>query len=263
MSFDWQLDKGKVKGSFAQAATSYDAVADLQKRVGQGLFAQIIEHNLKGTVLDIGCGTGFLTHELIESANCEQVIGLDIALPMLQTTRQKVASQNLALVCADAERLPLTAQSLNHIVSNLALQWCEDLKAVFMDFRRVLKPDGQLFFSTFGEQTLQELKSAWAKVDGYSHVNHFYDEKEIAVFLQHAGFKQLEIDSKIYLSQYVSVFALMRELKAIGAHNVTVGRRKSMTGKTKMQAMITEYEVLRSEGLIPATFEIITITARV
>jgi malonyl-CoA O-methyltransferase len=197
-------------------------------------------------------------------AKIEQVIGLDIALPMLQTTRQKVESQNLLLLCADAERLPLAEHAVNHIVSNLALQWCEDLTAVFSDFKRVLKPDGQLLFSTFGDLTLEELKQCWAKVDDYSHVNHFYSASKIAFFLQKAGFKDIEISEEIYLSRYVSVLALMQELKAIGAHNVAKSRRKTMTGKTKMLAMIAEYEKLRLVGgEIPATFEIITVTARV
>lgn len=263
MLFDRQLDKIRVKSSFAQAAKTYDTAADLQKKVGQDLLAQIINHDLIGTVLDVGCGTGFLALKLIEFVNIEHVIGLDIALPMLQNIQQKTGMQNLSLLCADAERLPLAEQAVDHIVSNLALQWCEDLISVFADFKRVLKPEGELLFSTFGEQTLQELKAAWAKVDSYSHVNNFYNAIEVTQFLGQAGFKQIKVESKIYCSQYESVFALMRELKAIGAHNVSSGRRKSMTGKAKLQAMIAEYGLLCSdEGLTSATFEIITVSAR-
>ena len=263
MLCDGQLDKVKVKGSFAQAANTYDAVADLQRRVGQALFTQVIDRGLTGMVLDVGCGTGFITRELMALSEIEKVIALDIAVPMLQATRQKVNSQKLSLVCADAEYLPLSEQAVHHIVSNLALQWCEDLSSVFSDFKRVLKPNGQLLFSTFGSQTLQELKAAWAKVDDYSHVNSFYTAAQITQALQQAGFNQIQVNEKIYLSQYESAMALMRELKAIGAHNVTSARRKTMTGKKKMQTMIAEYELLRSNGLIPATFEIITVMARV
>jgi malonyl-CoA O-methyltransferase len=263
MLSDGQLDKIKVKKSFAQAASTYDAVADLQRKVGQQLLAQIIECQLAGTIMDIGCGTGFLTAELAALNACQQVVGLDIALPMLQTTRRKLNSEKVLLLCADAERLAVADQSVNHIVSNLALQWCDDLTAVFTDFKRVLKADGQLVFSTFAQKTLQELKTAWAKVDDYSHVNYFYHADEITAFLQQAGFAEITIESKTYISCYDSVFALMRELKAIGAHNVTKNRRKSITGKQKMLAMIAEYEKLRCEGLIPATFEIITVTARI
>ncbi len=255
------LDKAKIKDSFAHAAHSYDMVAALQRRVGQGLFTRIAAQNLTGTVLDVGCGTGFLTGALITQTAIEQIIALDIALPMLQTTRQKLSGQKLNLLCADAEYLPLNANTVHHIVSNLALQWCENLSAVFSEFKRVLKPDGQLLFTTFGEQTLQELKKAWVKVDGFSHVNDFYNAAQMQYFLQAAGFKDIQISETNDVSEYESVLALMRELKAIGAHNVTQGRRKSMTGKMKMQAMICEYEALRTNGLLPATFEIVTVIA--
>jgi malonyl-CoA O-methyltransferase len=259
MSF---LDKTQVKDSFAQAATTYDAVADLQRRVGQGLLAQARAVNLTGTILDIGCGTGFLTAEIAKLPRV-QVVGLDIALPMLQATRRKLSPENAGLVCADAEALPFAAQTFDHLVSNVALQWCENLPRVFADCRRVLKPDGQLLFSTFGEKTLHELKTAWANVDDYSHVNSFYAAAEIADFLQQANFQQIDLKSIACVSYYESIMALMRELKAIGAHNVNHQRRKSLTGKSKMQAMVAEYEALRGDGLIPATFEIITVTARV
>lgn len=258
-----QLEKVKIKDAFAHAATTYDAVADLQREVGLNLLEQILNKDLTGIVLDVGCGTGFLTQKIITHIECAEVIGLDIALPMLEATRQKTASQNVSLLCADAEFLPLASQSVHHIVSNLALQWCENLAAVFSDFKRVLKPQGQLLFSTFGEKTLQELKAAWATVDDCSHVNHFYHAGEIDFFLQQTGFQAIEMETKIYLSQYESVMALMHELKALGARHVIKGGRKTITGKTKMQAMISEYEAWRKNGLIPATFEIITVRARV
>jgi len=262
MLFKTQLEKVKIKHAFAHAATTYDAVADLQRRVGLNLLEQVVNDDLTGIVLDVGCGTGFLTHKIITHAECAEVIGLDIALPMLHTTRHKMDGQNLLLVCADAEFLPFADQTINHIVSNLALQWCENLTAVFSDFKRVLKPQGQLLFSTFGEKTLQELKAAWATVDDCSHVNDFYHADEIGFFLQQTGFQVIEIKTKTYLSQYESVMALMHELKALGAYHVIKGGRKTITGKTKMQAMMNEYDAWRKNGLIPATFEIITVTAR-
>jgi len=263
MLFERQLEKVKIKHAFAQAATTYDSAADLQRKVGLNLLGQIISDDLTGVLLDVGCGTGFLSQKLVALSQIEQVIGLDIALPMLHITRHKMDGQKLLLVCADAEFLPFADHTINHIVSNLALQWCENLTAVFSDFKRVLQPQGQLLFSTFGEKTLQELKAAWAKVDDCSHVNHFYHADEIGFFLQQTGFQAIEIETKIYLSQYESVMALMHELKALGAHHVIKGGRKTITGKTKMQAMINEYETGHENGLIPATFEIITIKARV
>jgi malonyl-CoA O-methyltransferase len=257
------LDKSKVKRSFSAASASYDAVAELQRTVGKDLLTRIETDSLIGTVLDIGCGTGFLTAELMAWPGSKYMLALDIALPMLQTTRRKLAeANNIMYLCADAESLPVASHIADYVFSNLALQWCENLQAVFTDIKRTLKPGRQLVCSTFGPHTLQELKSAWAKVDDYSHVNEFYNQEQIGCFLKRAGFRQIKMESKMHRPAYDSVLALMKELKHIGAHNVTAGRNRRITTKAQMQGMIMAYEAYRAQGLIPATFEVIMITAQ-
>jgi len=147
------------------------------------------------------------------------------------------------------------------VYSNLALQWCVNLEAVFTDIKRVLKPGGRLVFSTFGPQTLRELKSAWAEVDDYSHVNEFYSEQQLSRFLRLTGYTEIKIETKRYISSYKSAWALMKELKHIGAHNVIAGRNKSITTKTQMQRMIAAYEKHQSGDQIDATFEVIMVSA--
>jgi malonyl-CoA O-methyltransferase len=183
---------------------------------------------------------------------------------MLQTTQGKLADKRtISYVCADAEHLPLAGQSIDSIFSNLALQWCSNLEAVFIDIKRTLKPEGQLVFSTFGPQTLRELKSAWATADNYNHVNQFYSEAQLEQFLQQAGFKNSQLKSTLYTPRYESVWTLMQELKKLGAHHVIVGRNKKVTTQTAMQKMISAYEKHRVNGQIPATFEVISVTAKV
>ncbi len=258
------LDKARIMRSFAAASVTYDSVAGLQRTVGKELIRSIDATKLNGTLLDLGCGTGFLTGELLEYWNLETMIALDIALPMLQTTQAKLADKrNISYVCADAEHLPLAGQSIDGVFSNLALQWCRDLEAVFTGVKRVLTTDGQLVFSTFGPQTLHELKSAWAAVDNYNHVNTFYSEAQLKHFLQQAGFKNSRIESKLYTSCYDSVWTLMQELKHLGAHHVIAGRNKKITTKTAMQQMIAAYEKHRIRDQIPATFEVISVIAKV
>jgi len=258
------LDKARIKRSFAAASVTYDSVAGLQRTVGKELLHSIDVAKLTGTLLDLGCGTGFLTGELSAHSNHETTIALDIALSMLQTTQSKQADQsNIRYVCADAEHLPLAGQSIDSVFSNLALQWCSNLEAVFTGIKRALKPEGQLVFSTFGPQTLHELKSAWAAVDNYNHVNAFYSETQLKQFLQQAGFKNSQIKSTLYTSCYDSVWTLMQELKSLGAHHVIAGRNKKITTKTAMQHMISAYEKHRVRDQIPATFEVISVIAKV
>ncbi|MGZ5575508.1 MAG: malonyl-ACP O-methyltransferase BioC [Methylobacter sp.] len=253
------LDKAKIRQSFAAASVTYDGVAALQRTVGKELLDIIAAGSLTGTLLDLGCGTGFLASGLLGAAR--PVVALDIALPMLQVTRTKLAgASHVSYVCADAEQLPLSGQIVDGVFSNLALQWCVNLEAVFADIKRVLKPGGRLVFSTFGPQTLHELKNAWAEVDAYNHVNEFYSEQQLARFLQLAGYTEIKIETRLYTSSYGSVLDLMKELKQIGAHNVIAGRNKSITTKTQMQRMIAAYQRHRSGEQIPATFEVIMVS---
>lgn len=254
------LDKEKVRSSFAAASTTYDRVAGLQRQVGHDL---LMRHPVTGrvdTLLDLGCGTGFLTELLLQGSRYQSLLVADIALPMLIQARSKLAEANVTYLCADAENLPLQPASLSHIYSNLALQWCQELQTVVRDLHRILTTGGRLVFSTFGVETLNELKTAWASVDDYSHVNEFFSVEQIRLFLQEAGFCNISVQTVLYQTRYESVMALMQELKHIGAHNVTAGRNRKPTTRTQLARMIEAYP--RSSGNeVVAGYEIIFVAA--
>ena len=266
MTTVFDLDKLKIKQSFSAASSTYDKVAELQRRAGKALLGTFAVKKSAQIVLDLGCGTGFLTNELLSSVsvhNLQALIALDIALPMLQQARCKLSTHNkVQYVCADAEILPIVEQSVDSVCSNLALQWCRTPGVLFTEFKRILKPGGQLLFSTFGPQTLRELKSAWSEVDDYCQVNEFFSELLLERSLLDAGFCEIHIATLPYRPTYDSVLDLMRELKALGAHNVTAGRKRKLTTRTQLQDMMAAYEVYRIEDGIPATFSVITVSAK-
>lgn len=257
MKSDFRLDKHKIKHSFAKAVDSYDAAAGLQRQVGDMLLEKFPPISSSGLILDLGCGTGYFTRRIAAEIPETQIVALDIALPMLTASRQKNGYAAIDYLCADAEKLPLLPYSCRQIYSNLALQWCQNLPAVFADFRRILKADGQLVFTTFGPATLQELKSAWAGVDVYPHVNEFYATQTIRGFLRQAGFNAITVESQTYQLAYPSVMALMRELKNLGAHNVNLDRARNITTRLHLQQMIANYEAAMQGSTVLASYEII------
>jgi malonyl-CoA O-methyltransferase len=263
---EMNLDRHKIKQSFATASTTYDKVAALQRSTGLQLLSTFKTENTECSIMDLGCGTGFLSKELLTSIGntgtcC--VFAVDMAFPMLAITRNKlIHTKNLQLVCADAEFLPFCAGKFDWVISNLVFQWCNNPAAVFADIKRVLKTNATLVFSTFGAGTLEELKSAWAQADDYAHVNDFLSENALTSLLLQAGFGTLNIETSVHTSWYASVLELMQELKNLGAHNVMSQRNKALTGKSSMQKMINAYERHRVNGKIPATFEIIKVYAK-
>lgn len=266
MTTVFDLDKIKVKQAFSAASTSYDKVAELQRTVGKALLTRVFVNKSAQVIADVGCGTGFVSDELLNSVSVghlQTLIALDIALPMLQQARRKLSKYDkVQYLCADAEALPIVERSVDTVCSNLALQWCRAPAVLFTEFKRILKPGGQLLFSTFGPQTLQELKAAWAEVDGYCHVNEFFSELQLERSLLDAGFSEIHISTMLYRPMYHSVLDLMRELKALGAHNVTAGRKRKLTTRTQLNDMMTAYEVYRIADEIPATFSVISVSAK-
>jgi malonyl-CoA O-methyltransferase len=257
----YHIDKARVRASFDRAANTYDAAAVLQKMVREEMLSRLDLVKIKPeAILDAGCGTGHGSFALQKRFSSAQVISLDIAPGMLQQTKlqrpllQKMLHQQ-HLLCADIESLPLANNSVGMIWSNLALQWCNDLDAAFGELARVLQPEGLVMFSTFGPDTLKELRAA--SKNGHTHVSRFIDMHDIGDALIRAGFRTPVLDVERYTLTYDDVKAVMTDLKSIGAHNATEGRARGLQGKGFLQNLVQNYEQFRTEGKLPATFEVV------
>lgn len=262
----YRIDKARVRASFSRAAMSYDASAVLQKQVRDEMFSRLDLINIKplalrgSAILDAGCGTGLGSFALQNRFKKSQVISMDIALGMLQKTKMqrpllnKLLNQQY-LLCADIESLPVATSSISLLWSNLALQWCNDLDAAFNESARVLQPDGLFMFSTFGPDTLKELRAS--SNNGHTHVSRFIDMHDIGDALTRAGFSAPVLDVAHYTLTYDNVKGVMTDLKSIGAHNATAGRARGLQGKGFLQNLTQNYEQFRQNGKLPATFEVI------
>jgi malonyl-CoA O-methyltransferase len=256
------LDKRRMRASFEHAADTYDAVAVLQREIADRLLARLEVVRLKPRViLDIGCGTGYDVRQLAKRYPRARLLGLDIAETMARRAQRKSGLWNrmtgrCAFACGDAERLPLASDSVDMIVSNLTLQWCNP-QAVFAEVGRLLRPGGLLMFSSFGPDTLRELRAAWHAVDTTPHVHGFIDMHDIGDMLVHAGFADPVMDMEQLTLTYADVTDVLRDIKQLGAHNVAVSRARGLTGKTRFARFREAYESQARDGKIPATYEVV------
>ena len=266
MTAEVTLDKRQVKRAFEHAAQAYDAAAVLQHEVCGRMLERLQYIRLKPrAILDAGSGTGNALKPLMTRFPATPLIALDLAFSMLTRGRERLPWwQNLpglrpALypVCADLERLPLAEASVGLVWSNLALQWMNDLQHTFQEMHRVLEPGGLLMFSTFGPDTLKELRQACSGIDGHTHVNHFVDMHDIGDMLVRSKYADPVMDMEPITLTYRDARALMRDLKSIGAHNVTRDRPRGLSGKSLIARIERNYEVFRRDGKLPATFEVV------
>jgi malonyl-CoA O-methyltransferase len=254
----YALDTRRVRRSFDRAAGTYDAAAVLHAEVRGNLLARLDLMKLAPRVaVDAGAGTGQASRALIRRYPKALIIALDSSQRMLQAAgRRQTWLRRFVRVHADAAHLPLAEGSVDLILSNLMLQWC-DPDVVFAEFRRVLAPHGLVSFTTLGPDTLREMRSAWRAADSRTHVNQFIDMHDIGDALVRAGFASPVLDVERYTLSYPDVRRVAADLKDTGAHNATMGRARGLTGRRGFAAFQTAYEAYRQDGRLPATYEVV------
>ncbi len=255
----FRLDRERLRAAFDRASAGYEAAAGLQAQVSTELLERLAAFDFAPrVVLDLGCGTGRVTRELKRRYPRALVIALDIAPGMLREARRNQGLwRRFARLNADALQLPLAPSCVDLVFSSLVLQWCEPLEQALAEVRRVVRPGGFFVFSTFGPDTLKELRAAWASADGHNHVNRFLDVHDVGDALARSGLTEPVLDVDRIELEFPDALTLMRDLKAIGAHNVTAGRPRALMGRARLARMTAAYEAWRRGGSLPATYEVI------
>jgi malonyl-CoA O-methyltransferase len=253
------LDPRAIAASFGAASRGYDAAAWLQSGARAELLSRLdLLRAPPAAVLDLGAGTGLAAVEIKRRFRRATVTAADIAPPMLEVTRGRSRFwRPIRCVHADARALPFEDASFDLVFSNLMLQWLAPPDTALAEIRRVLKPGGLLLLSSFGPETLRELRAAWETADAGVHVNDFIDVHDLGSALVRAGFIEPVLDVDRVLRHYADARALMRELKALGAHNVDARRARGLTGRRSFERMNAAYEAQRLPGGLPATWQLV------
>jgi malonyl-CoA O-methyltransferase len=272
------IDARAVRRHFARAAATYDAAAVLQREVGARMAERLdVVRLAPAAILDAGCGTGEALGELAARYPNAHRVALDIAWPMLEAARNRAGERRSVLsrllapvrgssvraplfVCGDIATLPFASAAFDLVWSNLALQWAGDPPGAFAELHRVLAVGGLLTFTTFGPDTLKELRAAFAEVDAKPHVGRFADMHDVGDMLVHAGFADPVVQMERMTLTYAAAPEMMRDLKAIGATNAAQGRARGLMGRRRWARVVAALDAMRggiADGRIPATFEVI------
>jgi malonyl-CoA O-methyltransferase len=260
------FDRRRLQYSFGRAAGSYAEVAVLQRESESRLLEQldVLEARQPARILDVGSGPGRASGVMKGRWPKAEVIALDIALPMLRQVRKHSHFwRPIRRVCGEAAHLPIADNSIDVIFSNLCLQWVPDLPGVLAEFRRVLREDGLLLFSTFGPDTLVELREAYvAAGERQPPLSPFAAIQQVGDALIAAGLRNPVLDRDLFTLTYPEVMPLLRELRAIGAGDARVQRPRGLGGKSRQARMIAAYESQRrDDGRLPSSWEVITAMA--
>ncbi len=257
-------DKRAVRRAFGRAADAYDRHAVLQREVGARLVQHLDPIRIEPRrMVDLGCGTGEQFRSLRERFPRAQLVAIDAALPMLAKARSRtpwwrraVAVRAPLLACADAEQLPLASSCAELAFSNLMLQWC-DAQAVFAEAARLLRTGGLFLFSTFGPDTLKELRAAFVESGGGEHVHAFVDMHDLGDALVAAGFADPVMEMETLTLEYSTVEALAADLRGGGGRNALPGRARGLGGRERWRRMAERYETRRRGPILPATYEVV------
>ena len=255
------FDKTIVAKSFGKAAEHYDSVAHFQRWVGGELLKKIPNSSVqsdKFNILDLGCGTGYFSPALLNHSPSGSYFGLDLSVDMVKFARQSHSYERCTWLTGDAESIPLKTNSVDLVYSSLSIQWCGDLGSMFEEVTRVLRDDGVFVFSSLLEGSLSELKASWSAVDSMQHVNAFSKLDDYQAAIQESGLQVVALDVEQKVLKYKKVKELTKELKTLGAHNMTSHRSTALTGKQKIKGFLSAYECFRLEdGTLPATYQVL------
>ena len=248
-----------MKNGFSRAAATYDDAAVLARETGRRLGERLGYTKIQPTrVADIGCATGDGVRDLQQRFPKAQPLAIDSARPMLHAVRQRVPLLSRLkrsapqLIQADVRQLPLAANSLGLVWSNLMLHWLDDPFPAIQEMYRVLEVGGLITFAVLGPDTVKEWHAAAAKVGADSTARRFLDMHDWGDMLVKAGFGDPVMDRDDIVLTYQQPPQLLADQRHLGVRDAMFGN----PGWRSARALLRAWE-RDNDGLLPLSFEIV------
>lgn len=245
------IDKALVAQRFAKAGQSYIEQAVVQKQISAQLFEYLKMYCPQSlpSVLEIGCGSGNLTHLFHSYFQVDQLFLNDLYADVDQHFS---TIENIAWLIGDIEQLHLP-QSLDAVISSSALQWMTDLPTLLHRIHDALKPKGYLGFSTFGENNLIEIKKLTGQ--GLNYISLEFLKRQ----LEQQNFEVLLIEQEVKQIYFDHPKAVLQHLKATG---VTATAKSHRWTKQSLQQFYSDYQQFYDEQGFRLTYHPIYVIAR-
>ncbi|MDU1000634.1 malonyl-ACP O-methyltransferase BioC [Citrobacter sp.] len=241
-----QVNKQAIAAAFGRAATHYEQHAELQRQSADALLARL-NGRAFSQVLDAGCGPGRMSRYWREQGS--EVCALDLSAQMLtEAQRHDVAHRYLL---ADIEAIPQATATFDLAWSNLAVQWCSDLRGALRELYRVVRPGGTVAFSTLAQGSMPELRQAWRAVDEREHANRFLPVEQLENALH--GW-DVEYQSHAVTLWFDDALSAMRSLKGIGATHLHDGREPRVLTRSQLRQLQLSWPC--QQGKYPLTYHL-------
>ena len=259
--------KQGIRRNFARSARSYDRHAQMQRLMAHELVAAAGGSlALARRILEIGCGTGYLT-KLLRQANGEaRLVALDLDAALVAAARRRLGpAADVAWLVADGET-PIRGE-YDLIIANATFQWFTRPGEALAAYYRSLAPGGVLAFSTLGPQTFQELAEALNRAARSLNLlaippipaQGFGDRETWSDRLHRAGFRQARLTRKMVTATFPSVKEFLKALQATGATNP----RPCPISPRLLRGLIAAYQTgYGRDGAIPVSYDLIWVVAQ-